>query len=67
MKVARFGVSTAVKNHVEVFWVVTSFNVVLGYQRFGGLCCPHLHPEGPPKRWYPNATEDGFTNQETLT
>jgi hypothetical protein len=25
-----------------VFWVVTPFNVVGGYQRFGGTCCIHF-------------------------
>jgi len=32
-------VFTAVKILVEVFWVVTSFSVVVGYQRFRGPCC----------------------------
>jgi len=27
----------------EVFWVVTPCSVVVGYQRFGGPCCSHLH------------------------
>jgi hypothetical protein len=40
---ARFEVFTAVKMQVEVFWVVTSRSVVVGYQRFGGPCCLHLH------------------------
>jgi len=31
--------------HVEVFWVVTPYRVVVGYQRFGGPCCLHLHGE----------------------
>jgi len=30
---------------VEVFWVVTVCNVVVGYQRFGCPCCLHLHSE----------------------
>jgi len=30
---------------VEVFWVVTSCSVVVGYRRFGGLCCLHLQGE----------------------
>jgi hypothetical protein len=42
---ARFEVFTAVIFHVEVFWVVTPCNVVLGYQRFGGPCCVHLQGE----------------------
>jgi len=32
-----------VKIQVEVFWVVTPCSVVVGYQRFGGLSCLHLH------------------------
>jgi len=28
-----------------VFWVVTSCSVVVGYQRFGGQCFPHLQVE----------------------
>jgi hypothetical protein len=39
----RFLVPTAVKIHVVVFWVVAPCNVVVGYQRFGGLYCLHLH------------------------
>jgi hypothetical protein len=34
-----FEVFTAVKIQVEVFWVVTQCNVVLGYQSFGSPCC----------------------------
>jgi hypothetical protein len=30
---------------VEVFWVVTSCSVVIGYQCFGGPCCYHLQGE----------------------
>jgi len=37
-----FEVFTAVKIQVEVFWVVTSCSVVVGYQRFGEPCCLHL-------------------------
>jgi len=36
---ARFVVFTAVKIHVEVFWVVTPCSFVVGYQRFGRSCC----------------------------
>jgi fatty-acid desaturase len=32
---ARFEVLTAVKIQVEILWVVTPCNVVVGYQRFG--------------------------------
>jgi len=30
---------------VEVVWVVTPCNIVVGYQCFGGLCCFHLKDE----------------------
>jgi hypothetical protein len=30
---------------VEVFWVVTLCSAVIGYQRFRGPCCLHLHGE----------------------
>jgi len=33
-------------NYIQVlFWVVTPFSVAIEYQRFGGSCCLHLHPE----------------------
>jgi hypothetical protein len=35
----------AVMLQVEVFWVVTPCSVVVGCQRFGGLCCFHLQVE----------------------
>jgi len=41
----RFDVLTEVKIQVEVFWVLMSCSVVVGYQCFAGLCCFHLHPE----------------------
>jgi hypothetical protein len=31
---------------VEIFWVMTPCSVVVGYQRFGRSCCPHLQAEG---------------------
>jgi len=31
--------------HVVVFWVVTSCSHVVGYQRFGGPYCLHLHED----------------------
>jgi len=34
-----FEAFTAVMFQVEVFWVVTPCNVVVGYQRFRGPCC----------------------------
>jgi hypothetical protein len=38
---ANFEAVTAV-TLVEVFWVVTPFNVTVGYQTFGGQFCFHL-------------------------
>jgi len=52
------------KIKVEVFWLVTPCSVVVGYQRFRGPCCLHLHPL---KRWYPTTTLNGVTNQKTST
>jgi hypothetical protein len=42
----RFEVSTAVKIQTDVFWVVMSCTVVVGYQCFRGLCCLCLQGEG---------------------
>jgi hypothetical protein len=42
---SRFQVFTAVKIHVEVFWVVTPCSVVVGYERFGRPCCLCLQGE----------------------
>jgi hypothetical protein len=36
---------TSLKIEVEVFWVLTSCSVVVGYQRFGGSCRLHLQGE----------------------
>jgi hypothetical protein len=41
----RFEVFTTVSIHVEIFWVLEPFSVVVGYQRFGESCCLHLHNE----------------------
>jgi hypothetical protein len=41
-----FETSTAVTLQVQVFWVVTPCNVVVGYQSFRGPCCLHAHHEG---------------------
>jgi len=38
---------------VEVFWVVTSYCVVIGYQRFRGLCSWRRRQHGPLKFWCP--------------
>jgi len=43
------------KIHVVVFWVVTPYSDMVGYQRFGG-CCLHLHSTSP---WH------GVTTQNT--
>jgi len=40
-----FETFTAVMFQVEVFWVMTLCNVVVGYQRFIGSCCLHLQGE----------------------
>jgi len=48
---------------VEVSWVVTPFRVVVGYQRFSGPCCLHLHP-GHLKRRYPATTTTRRHNPE---
>jgi len=37
-----FGAFMAVKIQVEIFWIVTTCNVVVGYQRFGGPFFLHL-------------------------
>jgi len=39
-----FEAFTAVMFQVEVFWVVTPCNVVVGYQRFRDPCCLCGHP-----------------------
>jgi len=31
-----------------VFWVETPYNVVVGYKRFGGSCCPQKNFEFSP-------------------
>jgi hypothetical protein len=57
----------AVKFQVEVFWVVTSCSVVVGYQRFRGPCCLHLQGRARSSEMlvsYHNAT--GRHNSEGL-
>jgi hypothetical protein len=39
----RFEIFTAMKIPVAVFSVTTPRNDAVGYRRFGGLCCLHLH------------------------
>jgi hypothetical protein len=41
----RSKVFTAVKIHVEVFWVVTPCGGVVGHQHFRGLCYLHFRGE----------------------
>jgi len=55
----------AVKIQVEVFWVVTLRSFVVGYRRFGGLW--RRWQQGPPKLYYPTATQHGITTQKILT
>jgi len=53
---------------VEVFWVVTPWNVAVGYQRFEERCC--LLPFSGWRyiwyTWYTSATHRVFTTQENL-
>jgi hypothetical protein len=41
----RLEVFMAVKVKVEVFWIMMSYNVMVGYHLFRGPCCLHLYPE----------------------
>jgi len=54
---ASFEAFTAVMFQVQVFWIVTPYIVVVGYQRFRGPCCLH--------RWYPTTSLRGFTTLNT--
>jgi len=61
---ASFESFTAMMFQVQVFWVMTSYSVVVGwYQRFKGPCCEN----GPLQRWYPTTTLHGVTTQKTST
>jgi len=42
IRLAGFLVFAALKIQVEVFWVMTPYNVAVGYHSFGGPCCLHL-------------------------
>jgi len=42
---ASFKAFTAVMFQVKVFWVVTPYSIVVGYQHFRGPCCLHLQGE----------------------
>jgi hypothetical protein len=45
MMIIRSEVFTATNIQVVVFWVLTPFSDVVGYQRFGRPCCLHLQGE----------------------
>jgi hypothetical protein len=49
---------------VAFFWVVTPCSDVVKYQRFGALCCFHLHP---PKRRCLTTSLHGITTQKIMT
>jgi hypothetical protein len=57
----RFEVFMAVKIQVEVFWVVMSCGVVVGYQHFRGPCCLHLLKPGSLICWHPITTLHNVT------
>jgi len=63
---ATFETFTAVMFQVDIFWVVTSYNIVVRYQCFRGPCCLHLWHE-LQKQWYPTTILHGITTQETST
>jgi len=42
MEDLRFPWQSRFKSRSEVFWVVIPYNVVVGYQHFGGTCCLYL-------------------------
>jgi len=56
-----------------VFWVVSPYSVVIGYQSFRGLYCfllQLLHPwrwrqHGSSECWYPTTTLRGTATQKT--
>jgi hypothetical protein len=43
---------TAVMFEVKVFWVVTAYSAVAGYQRFGKPTCFHLQGKVTSETWY---------------
>jgi hypothetical protein len=47
---------------VEVFWIVTMRSVIVGYQRFGGLCCLCLQGEVKMKTAWTSQTTTSFHN-----
>jgi hypothetical protein len=56
----------AVMFQAEVFWVMTTCSVVVGYQCFRGPCCLHFQ-HGPLKRLYLTTTLKDVTTQKTST
>jgi len=48
----------------EVFWVMRTCSVVVGYQRFTGKSW-RQRQHGPLKRWYPTTTLQVFRTQKT--
>jgi hypothetical protein len=49
-------ISVTPRVQVEFFRVVTPCSVVVGYQRFRGPCCLHLHPENGGSTKIPGVT-----------
>jgi hypothetical protein len=45
VRTESFEVFTAVKIQIDVFWGVTPYRVVVGYQSFGEPFCLHLQRE----------------------
>jgi len=56
----------AVEIRVQVLWVMTPCNVMVGYQQFGGLSCLHLQ-HYVPKRWYTTTILHGVITKNTST
>jgi hypothetical protein len=55
-----------IMTHVMVFWVVTSCSDVVGHQHFSLPCRLHLQ-HGSLKCWYPTASLQSVTTQNTMT
>jgi len=57
-----------VKIQVEIFWAVTLYSVVVGYQHFRRPCCLHFQGwHGPQKHVHPTRTLHSVTTQMTST
>jgi hypothetical protein len=63
-ELVRFGAFRAVKNQVEVCWVVTPGTAVSGYQSFKGICCLHL---SFTLNIYPARTSEAFVSYRNTT